>query len=118
VRGGESRDGEIRVSAAISGANATAIKAGAAHWPTQPAKVPHWATVPQSGMAWSQPRGIEVLVAIMGEPVHALADAIPASGAKAEAAARSRTSNVRRRYIKNPKKCTRLTSAFYNLGSS
>lgn len=116
--GGKSREGEIRVSAPISGENATANMAGAAHWPTQPAKEAHWAIVPQSATAWSQPQDPEVLAIIMGEPVHALADAMPASGAKAETTVRSRTSNVRGKCIKNPKMGKRLTSAFDNLGSS
>jgi hypothetical protein len=92
----------MHVSATISGTNATANMAGAAHWATQPPKEAHWAIVPQSCMAWSQPQGTEALVVIMGEPVHALADAIPASGAKADTTVRSRTSNVRRKCINNP----------------
>jgi hypothetical protein len=109
--GGKLHDGETRVPALISGENATANMAGAAHPPTQPAKEAHWAMILQSGLARLQPQATEVLAVIMGEPVHALADAMPASGANAETTVRNRTSNVRRRCIKNPKMGKRLRSA-------
>lgn len=108
----------MRASAPTSGANGTAIMPGEAHWPTQPAKEAHWAMVPQPGMAWSQPQGIEVLAVIMGELVHALADAMPASGAKAEITVRRRARNVRRRCINNRRMGTRMKSAFGKPGSS
>ncbi|MBS0232518.1 MAG: hypothetical protein JSR99_03420 [Proteobacteria bacterium] len=74
--------------------------------------------VPQSGMAWPPPQGMEVLVLIIGEPAHALAEAMPASGASAETTATNRTSNVRHRCINNPKVDTRLRLAVGWLGSS